>query len=92
MLQQSEQTLQSSSLCFLNICHTRIHSVMSDLIQLDQIGHKLPHHDAEMFRDRVADLLNSRSKAFPGAQPVSFAKQHFDALCESELVSQVDSA
>ncbi|GAB7339953.1 hypothetical protein MBLNU457_6470t1 [Dothideomycetes sp. NU457] len=57
---------------------------MSDLIQLHQIGEKLPHHDAELFRERVADLLNSRSKAFPGAQPVSFAKQHFEALCESD--------
>jgi len=57
---------------------------MSDLIQLDQIGQLVPRNDAEMFRERVADLLNSRSKAFPGAQPVSFAKRHFDALCESD--------
>lgn len=60
---------------------------MSDLLQLDQIGQKVPYHDAEMFRERVADLLNSKSKAFPGAQPVSFAKKHFEALCESEYVS-----
>lgn len=57
---------------------------MSDLIQLEQVGFKIPHEDAEYQRERVSDLLGTHNKSFPGAQPVSFASQHLRALQEAD--------
>ncbi|KAF2150706.1 mRNA-capping enzyme subunit alpha [Myriangium duriaei CBS 260.36] len=53
---------------------------MSGLLQLSDVANKVPNEDIEMFRDRIADLLNRKSRGFPGAQPVSFSKKHFNEL------------
>ncbi|GAM87346.1 hypothetical protein ANO11243_053690 [Dothideomycetidae sp. 11243] len=53
---------------------------MSSLLQLSDVANRLPNEDAEIFRDRVADLLNRKSRGFPGAQPVSFSQKHYQEL------------
>lgn len=39
---------------------------------------------ARQFRKEVADLLGRRTLGFPGAQPVSFALKHIQALQSEE--------
>lgn len=53
---------------------------MSGLLQLPDVANKIPHGDANLFRDRIADLLGRNSRGFPGAQPVSFARSHLQEL------------
>lgn len=36
------------------------------------------------FRKEVADLLMRKNLAFPGAQPVSFARKHIEELTKQE--------
>ncbi|KAL1305866.1 hypothetical protein AAFC00_004016 [Neodothiora populina] len=50
------------------------------LLQLSDVAHQLPRGDADFLRSRVADLLERRNMSFPGAQPVSFARKHFQDL------------
>lgn len=57
---------------------------MSALLQLSSVGNLQPSHDADLYRDRVADLLARKSRGFPGAQPVSFARQHFRELEQND--------
>ncbi|GAB7348786.1 hypothetical protein MBLNU459_g7509t1 [Dothideomycetes sp. NU459] len=57
---------------------------MSSLLQLSDVAVRLPHDEAEFYRNRVADVLSRRSTNFPGAQPVSFARNHFAALQETD--------
>ena len=59
---------------------------MSALLQLTDVGNRQPYEDAEMYRERVADLLQRKSKTFPGAQPVSFSRRHFKDLQHEEYV------
>lgn len=54
--------------------------IMSGLLQLSKVGELQSHGDAEIYRDRLADLLSRHSRSFPGAQPVSFARQHLREL------------
>ncbi|KAI9693558.1 MAG: Dcp1p-Dcp2p decapping enzyme complex alpha subunit [Bogoriella megaspora] len=46
-------------------------------IQLDPLA-------SEDLRKEVNDLLNRRSRNFPGAQPVSFSKKHLEELCKDD--------
>lgn len=57
---------------------------MSSLLQPSEVAVKIPVEDAEMLRDRVADLLNRKSRGFPGAQPVSFSKKHLQELLRAD--------
>ena len=72
-----------SNTLFALLFHSIV-AAMSDLIQLDQVGYKIPNEDAVFQRERVSDLLKTRSLAFPGAQPVSFSRRHIRALQESD--------
>ncbi|KAF2196874.1 mRNA capping enzyme, alpha subunit [Delitschia confertaspora ATCC 74209] len=47
-------------------------------------GIQLPYEDAEDLRAQVAELLERDNKRFPGAQPVSFARQHIVELQRKE--------
>ena len=47
-------------------------------------GWQMPHQDAEQLRRDVADLLGRDSTRFPGAQPVSFGREHIAELQQSE--------
>jgi len=57
---------------------------MSALLQLADVGTAQPPDDADFYRTRVADLLKRKVKSFPGAQPVSFSKKHFEELRQQE--------
>jgi len=57
---------------------------MSSLIKLSDVGNLVDNRDAELLRERVADLLGRNVKSFPGAQPVSFSKKHFRDLQEQD--------
>lgn len=50
------------------------------LLQLSDVSDLLQHEEADFFRQRVADLLERRTMSFPGAQPVSFSRKHFQDL------------
>jgi mRNA guanylyltransferase len=47
-------------------------------------GQQVPPEVAEQLREQVAGLLGRNSTRFPGAQPVSFARQHLNELQRSE--------
>lgn len=51
-------------------------------------GLKADHDMAQGFRHEVADLLGRRNPNFPGAQPVSFARKHLQALQQTESVQR----
>jgi len=59
---------------------------MGSLLQLSHVANLIPTEDAELFRDRVADLLQRKNRGFPGAQPVSFSKSHLTQLQKDEYV------
>jgi mRNA guanylyltransferase len=50
---------------------------MGSSITLDAIGEKIPVEDMHFHRETIADLLGRKQLGFPGAQPVSFARNHF---------------
>lgn len=54
------------------------------LLQMTDVAILQPSHDVEIYRERVADLLQRKTKSFPGAQPVSFSKKHFRQLEHEE--------
>ncbi|KAK5118398.1 hypothetical protein LTR62_002912 [Meristemomyces frigidus] len=57
---------------------------MGSSVNLSAIGSRLDGDDATFQRESVADLLGRTSLGFPGAQPVSFAKQHLRELRERD--------
>lgn len=50
---------------------------MGSSVTLDDVGQRIPHEDMQFHRGTVADLLGRQQLTFPGAQPVSFARNHF---------------
>ena len=59
-------------------------SAMGSAINLSDIGTLLSRDDAQFQQESVADLLNATSRRFPGAQPVSFCKEHFEELLRED--------
>ncbi|KAI5195426.1 cysteine proteinase [Aureobasidium subglaciale] len=57
---------------------------MGSLLQLSDVADLIPRHDAQFFKQRVADLIERRSLSFPGAQPVSFSRRHFRDLQDTD--------
>lgn len=57
---------------------------MSAILTLSEVGNQLPREDAEQYRAAVADLLQRNQRSFPGAQPVSFSRQHIQELKRTE--------
>ena len=53
---------------------------MGSSVVLSDIGTHLAREDADFERQNVADLLGRHNIAFPGAQPVSFARRHLTEL------------
>lgn len=53
---------------------------MGAAIDLSTLGTLLDPRQADFERKKVADILNRRQMTFPGAQPVSFARKHFQEL------------
>jgi mRNA guanylyltransferase len=49
-------------------------------------GIRAPGELAQSFRHEVAQLMGRTNTAFPGAQPVSFARMHINELCIQEYV------
>ncbi|KAH7110561.1 mRNA capping enzyme, catalytic domain-containing protein [Dendryphion nanum] len=47
-------------------------------------GEQLQHHDAEQLRVHVQSLLKTKNRSFPGAQPVSFGREHIQELKQQE--------
>jgi len=47
-------------------------------------GIKCEPNLAHEFRGEVADLLQRNNTGFPGAQPVSFERDHLEDLCNQE--------
>ncbi|KAF2794650.1 mRNA-capping enzyme subunit alpha [Melanomma pulvis-pyrius CBS 109.77] len=47
-------------------------------------GEIMPHEDTEQLKRAVADLLERDSTRFPGAQPVSFGREHITELQRTE--------
>jgi mRNA guanylyltransferase len=47
-------------------------------------GHMVERHEAEQLREVVANLLDRDNPRFPGAQPVSFAREHIAELQRNE--------
>lgn len=47
-------------------------------------GHQLPNDESEDLKREVAGLLKRDNPRFPGAQPVSFARQHMTELHQRE--------
>ncbi|PVV04354.1 hypothetical protein BB560_001147 [Smittium megazygosporum] len=43
-------------------------------------GTRVPHYIARTLRETLKTALNSNASGFPGSQPVSFQKKHFDDL------------
>lgn len=50
---------------------------MGSSVTLDDVGQRIPPEDMQFHRGTVADLLGRQQLSFPGAQPVSFARNHF---------------
>ena len=57
---------------------------MGSSIDLKNFTTPIPKQDADPHRVTIADILNSRTKNFPGAQPVSFARKHFTELQQKD--------
>ncbi|WPH03032.1 mRNA capping enzyme, alpha subunit [Acrodontium crateriforme] len=57
---------------------------MGSSIDLTKLGQKLSWEDADFYRNSVSDLLQRPNKAFPGAQPVSFARRHLIELTRED--------
>lgn len=53
---------------------------MGTSVSLDDVGQKIPFEDMQFHRGTIADLLGRQQLSFPGAQPVSFARNHFQEL------------
>lgn len=53
---------------------------MGSSVDLSAIAKKLEEQDARPHRDTIADLLHRQRTTFPGAQPVSFAREHLAEL------------
>lgn len=53
---------------------------MGSSVTLDDVGQKIPIEDMQFHRGTIADLLGRQQLSFPGAQPVSFARNHFAEL------------
>lgn len=51
---------------------------------IDEPGIKAEGPLIHTMRREVADLLGRQQTSFPGAQPVSFARQHLDELTKQE--------
>ena len=47
-------------------------------------GFHIPNHDAQPLKEEVANLLERENLRFPGAQPVSFAREHVAELQRQE--------
>jgi mRNA guanylyltransferase len=58
-------------------------------IDIAQPGVKLTGQELLNARRDVANLLGRKSLAFPGAQPVSFARRHLDDLRNQESVNSL---
>ena len=54
------------------------------LTSIDRPGHKIEGDLLYNMRREVADLLDRPNLAFPGAQPVSFARRHLEELTKQE--------
>lgn len=52
----------------------------------DMPGIKAGPDLARFFQNEVATLLNRSNTNFPGAQPVSFGRNHIQELCNEEYV------
>ena len=50
---------------------------MGSSVTLEEIAHKIPPEEMQFHRGTIADLLGRQQLSFPGAQPVSFARNHF---------------
>jgi mRNA guanylyltransferase len=55
--------------------------------ELSDIGPQLEGGGLYGLREEVQRLLNRRTVSFPGAQPVSLLKRHFEVLKNEEYVS-----
>lgn len=65
---------------------------MGTSIELSTLATLLPSHEADFFRDTIADLLHENKRRFPGAQPVSFTRRHLLELTQRDyfLVEKTD--
>jgi mRNA guanylyltransferase len=59
-------------------------ATMGSSVTLDDVGERIPHEDMQFHRGTIADLLGRQQLSFPGAQPVSFARQHFSELQKTD--------
>lgn len=57
---------------------------MSQLTSLSEPGVKAAGDVLKTMRAEVAELLGRHQTSFPGAQPVSFSRQHLDELTKAE--------
>ena len=57
---------------------------MSHIQSIAEPGIRAPGHVAHGLRAELARLLGRRQTSFPGAQPVSFARQHLTELTKQE--------
>lgn len=57
---------------------------MGSSVTLDDVGQKIPRDDMNFHRGTIADMLGRQQLSFPGAQPVSFARNHFKELKDKD--------